>query len=207
MPHGKRAPGLARALACASAVVSACTPSSARADVSSWLAVGGGYALQRKADTASRDSSPAFTYSVGVGSSPLAPFVVGVLYRGTTMVGLGTDLGAALRLATGGFARGSWGVALDAGAAWRSWGYGSYGQWPLQGAVTLGVPWGLQVTGVGQLWSIGGGQQAQGIFVALELDLLRFTVDRQGSGEQWWPNPNPAGGKTMAALQPIAWGW
>jgi hypothetical protein len=115
------------------------------------------------------------------------------------MFSLGTDAGAALRLSTGGFARGSWGVALDAGAAYRTWGGGSYGRWPLQAALTVGVPWGFQVTGGGQLWSIDQGKSAQGFFAALELDLLRLTVMRQ-VGEQWWPNPIPAGGKTIALV-------
>lgn len=184
-------------MAVAAASAASC-PALARADVTSWLAVGGGYASQRNADSSSRDGAPAFTYSVGVGSTPLAPFVIGLVYRGTTMFNLGTDVGAALRLSTGGFARGSWGVALDAGAAWRSWGGGSYGRWPLQGVVTLGVPFGLQVAAGGQVWSIDGARQAQGLFAAVELDLLRLTVTRQGAGEQWWPNPNPAGGKAIA---------
>jgi hypothetical protein len=179
----------------------ASSPAIARADVSSWLAVGGGYANQRNHDSGSRDAAPAFTLSLGVGSSPLSALVLGLLFRDTTMFGLGTDLGAALRLSTGGFARGTWGVALDAGALWRSWGGGSHGEWPLQGVLTAGAPWGLQLAVGGQLWSLGGGTQAQGIFAALELDLLRLTVMRQGSGEQWWPNPNPAGGKLVG----LAW--
>jgi hypothetical protein len=182
----------------AAIVLPATAARTARADVSSWFTVGGGYALQRNADTATRDRAPAFTYSIGVGSSPLATLVAGIVFRGTTMFQLGTDVGAAMRLATGGFARGTWGVALDAGAAWRSWGDGSYGRWPLQAVITLGLPWGLQVAAGGELWSIGGGHGAQGAFAALELDLLRLTVMRQGSGEQWWPNPNPAGGRTAS---------
>jgi hypothetical protein len=173
----------------------------AHADVSSWLAVGGGYTTQRNWDTAGRDTAGVFTYSIGVGSSPLAPFVVGVVYRGTTMPSLGTDVGAALRLTTGGFSRGNWGLALDAGAAWRSWGSGSYGRWPLQGVITLGAPFGLQLAVGGEIWSIDAARQSQGAFVALELDLLRMTLMRRGVGEQSWPNPNPPGGKTVA----LAW--
>jgi hypothetical protein len=178
-----------------------CFPSTARADVSSWLAIGGGYATQRNHDTRASDGATAISYSLGVGSSPLSPLVVGLLFRGTTMVGLGTDVGAAVRASTGGFARGGWGLALDAGALWRSWGSGSHGDWPLQGVLTLGAPWGLQLAAGAQLWSLDGGNSAQGVFVALEVDLLRLTVMRQGTGEQWWPNPNPAGGKMVG----LAW--
>jgi hypothetical protein len=149
----------------------------------------------------SRDVAPAFTYSLGVGTSPLSPLVVGLLFRGTTMFGLGTDVGAALRAASGGFARGTWGVALDAGALWRSWGAGSHGDWPVQAVLTGGAPWGIQLAVGGQIWSLDGRNAAQGLFAALELDLLRLTLMRQGPGEQWWPNPNPAGGKMTA----LAW--
>ena len=174
----------------------------ARADLSSWLAVGGGTAAQLAQGATTRDVAGTLTYSLGVGSSPLAPFVVGVIYRGTTMVGLGTDVGAALRLTTGGFSRGSWGVALDAGVAWRSWGSGTYGDSPVQGVLTFGAPWGLQLAAGTELWSLDGGVPAQGFFAALELDLMRLTLMRRGSTERWWPNPNPAGGheKTVSLL-------
>jgi len=167
----------------------------ARADLSSWLSVGGGATAQLAQGAATRDVAGTFNYALGVGTSPLAPFVVGVIYRGTTMAGLGTDLGAALRLTTGGFSRGSWGVAVDAGVAWRAWGSGTYGDSPLQGVLTFGSPWGLQLAVGTQLWSLDGGVPAQGLFAALELDLLRLTLMRQGGSERWWPNPNPGGGR------------
>ncbi|MGH7297525.1 MAG: hypothetical protein ACRELB_21490 [Polyangiaceae bacterium] len=170
----------------------------AHADVSSWLAVGGGATTQMAQGAANRDYAGSFHWSFGVGSSPLAPFVVGVIYRGTTSTGFGTDLGAGVRLATGGFARGSWGAALDAGVAWRTWGSGSYGDSPLQGVLTLGGPWGLQLALGVQAWTLDNGVPAQGAFAALELDLLRLTVMRQGSSEKWWPNPAPAGGHEKA---------
>jgi len=168
----------------------------ARADVSSWLAVGGGGAVQQDKVTSSRDTAALLTYSLGVGSSPTAPFVLGGLFRGTTFFGLGTDLGLALRGATGGFARGDWGLALDAGVVWRPWRSGDYGEWPLQGVLTAGSPWGFQIALGTELTSVSGGTPAQGFFAAIEFDLLRFTVTRQGSSEAWWPNPAPAGGHT-----------
>jgi len=174
----------------------------ARADVSSWLAVGGGASAQLAQGATTRDVAGTFTWSVGVGSSPLKPFVLGVLYRGTTFVGFGTDLGAAVRAATGSFARGSWGLALDAGVAYRTWGSGAYGDSPLQGVLTFGSPWGLQLAAGAELWTLDGGVSAQGFFAALEIDLLRLTLMRQGATERWWPNPNPAGGheKTVSLL-------
>jgi len=166
----------------------------ARADVSSWLAVGGGYSLERDHVTAKNDFAPTLTYSMGVGSSPLAPVVVGGVVRGTTFLGLGSDLGVAIRAATGAFARGDWGVALEAGASWRPWRQGSYGEWPVQGVLTLGSPWGFQVALGTQVASVDLAQPALGFFATLEIDLLRLTVMRQGATERWWYNPAPAGG-------------
>jgi hypothetical protein len=195
---------LARALALATPLVAlvALDARDACADVSSWAAVGGGTAAELAQGAARRQVAGTLTYSVGVGTSPLASFVAGIVYRGTTMFGLGTDLGAALRLATGTFARGGWGLALDAGVAWRSWGSGAYGDSPLQGVITFGSPWGFQLAAGAEVWSLDGGVSAQGFFAALEVDLLRLTLMRQGATERWWPNPNPAGGreKTVSLL-------
>jgi hypothetical protein len=193
-----RTPSLAP-LAAALVAAGSAYGADARADVSSWMAVGGGGSAQVNHDTSSREFAPAFTYSIGVGSSPLSPFVLGGLLRGQTTFGLGTDLGIAVRGSTGGFARGDWGLALDAGALWRPWRGGSYGQWPIQAVLTTGSPWGLQLALGAELASVSGGTPAQGFFAALEIDLLRLTVTRQGSSERWWPNPSPAGGHQSAA--------
>jgi hypothetical protein len=171
-----------------------CSPREARADVSSWMAIGGGTTSQLNRDTSSRDLAGSLSYSIGVGSSPLSSIVLGGLLRGQIFVGLGTDLGLAARASTGGFARGDWGVALDAGVLWRPWRGGDYGEWPLQAVLTGGSPWGLQLAVGADVWSVSGGTQAQGFFAALEIDFLRLTVTRQGSSERWWPNPAPAGG-------------
>jgi hypothetical protein len=166
----------------------------ARADVSSWLSFGGGAGGQLAQGATQPDMAGAFTWSLGVGTSPLGPIVAGIIYRGTTYLGLGTDVGGGLRLTTGGFSRGDWGLALDVTPFWRTWGNGAYGTVPLQEALTLGTPWGLQLAVGGQEWDMSGNPYARGLFAALEFDLLRFTVMRQGSTERWWPNPNPAGG-------------
>jgi len=170
----------------------------ARADVSSWMAAGAGYALERNRSIGETDFAPALTYSLGVGSSPLRPLVFGGLVRGTTFINLGTDLGLAVRGATGGFARGDWGIAVEAGALWRPWRDGNYGTWPLQGAVTLGAPWGFQLALGTEVGTLTGGLSAVGAFAALEIDLLRLTVMRRGATEKWWPNPSPAGGREAA---------
>jgi|SRR5579859_1126713 len=190
-------PGYLVATAAAAVAFFASAP--ARADVSSWLAVGAGAAGQFAQGASSPDGAAAMTYSIGVGTSPRGSFVLGVLYRGTTMFGLGTDAGAAVRLATGAFARGDWGLAIDLGAAYRGWNGGTYGQAPAQGVVTLGTPWGFQLAVGAQAFALDGQTPAEGGFAAIELDLLRLTVMRQGPSERWLPNPNPAGGRDKTA--------
>ncbi len=176
----------------------------ARADVSSFLSLGGGATGQFAQGATTPDMASAITYSIGVGTSPLSRLVLGVMYRGATYVTLGTDINLAARLATGGFARGDWGLALDLGPEFRTWGNGSYGTWPLQGVLTVGSPWGFQLAMGSQFWDISGQPSAQGYFAALEIDLLRLTVTRQGGSERWWPNPNPAGGhEPKTALQSL----
>jgi hypothetical protein len=194
-----------RPLALALASAAALFAGDAQAEVSSWFSFGSGAAVQQAQGASTRNVAGTLTYSFGIGSTPLAPVVFGVLYRGTTMIGLGTDVGAAARVATGGFARGSWGLALDAGVAWRSWGSGTYGDSPVQGVLTLGAPWGFQLALGTELWSLDGGVPAQGFFAAIEIDLMRLTLMRTGGTERWWPNPNPAGREDKKNVSLLSW--
>jgi hypothetical protein len=172
----------------------------ARADVSSWLSAGGGYSLNHNQATTSYDRATTMSFAVGVGTESTRPVVVGGLLRSNVFLSIGTDLGLAARVATGGFARGQWGLALEAGPAWRSFGHGEYGRWPVTGALTLGAPWGLQLAVGGELFKIAGDDAAaRGAFAVLEVDLLRLTVMRQGATDRWWHNPAPAGGRTSAS--------
>jgi len=180
------------ALALAGALTTPARTAAAQ-EPSSWLALGGGGAVQRNRRLSSETWAGSLVYSVGAGTSPLASVVVGGLLRGQTFFGLGTDLGLAIRASSGGFARGEWGFAIDAGAAWRGWKGGEYGQWPVQVTLTGGAPWGFQLVLGTEITSISGGTPAQGFFAALEIDLLRLTVMRQGSTESWWPNPGHVG--------------
>src|SRR4051794_9581101 len=98
----------------------ALTPSDARADVSSWMTGGGGYGLQHAESSGDYGRATALSYSIGVGTTPVSSVVVGGLLRTTTFFTLGTDLDLSARFATGSFARGQWGLALDVGPGWRS---------------------------------------------------------------------------------------
>lgn len=175
--------------------VAVATPREARADVTSWFAVGGGFGFQGSEVAATgTQKGGIFNASLGVGSSSRAPVVIGGIVRSMTLLGAGTDVSLSTRVASGGFARGEWGLAVDLGVAARPWGNGDHGRWPLQGILTLGAPFGLNLGVGGHLLDVGGYRPAQGGFAILELDLLRLTVMRQGGSESFWPNPSPAGG-------------
>lgn len=185
-----------RCLATAFAISLLTAPALARADVTSWLAVGGGYSLQASERRDETSSGGTFNASIGVGSSPHTALIVGGLFRTTTHFGLGTDLGLAARFATRGFVQGDFGFALDTGVVGRFWDRGDYGRWPVQVVATVGVPFGFQLAAGAQFWSVSGGEPfARGGFLALELDLLRLTVMRRGATTSLWPNPSPAGGE------------
>lgn len=195
-----------RALLVASLLAGACIlhAPEARADISSWLSVGGGYGLKRNDSTGSFDRGASTSFALGVGTDPMRSIVVGGILRSTTYFTVGTDLGLAARVATGGFARGQWGLALDAGAAWRTFGNGEYGRWPLTGLLILGAPWGLQLAAGGELLKVAGNDASAAGFVALlEIDLLRLTVMRQGATDRYWENPSPAGGRKAAKAGPL----
>jgi hypothetical protein len=167
----------------------------ARADVTSWLSVGGGYSLAYNGVVRHVDSAGAFTSTLGIGTTPIAPLVVGGVFRETTRFGLGTDVGVMLRITSGGFSRGDWGFGADIGPSMRWWRAGDYGRYPLQGVLLAGAPWGLQLAVGADIVNLGGDPPARGGFVMLEFDFLRFTLMRQGSTDTWWKNPSPAGGK------------
>ena len=206
-PVHLRNPRRSLAFACGAVVAcaAACTlhASDAHAEPSAWFTGGGGYGVQRSESREVYDRATALSFSVGVGTSPLGNLVVGGLVRTTTYFTLGTDLNLSARIATGGFARGQWGLAFDFGPGWRGWGKGAdYGRFPLHAMVVGGGPWGLQL-GVGaDIWNIGGAPFARGGVALLEIDLLRLTVMRQGATDRWWENPSPAGGR----LQPVTSG-
>ena len=174
----------------------------ARAEVSSWLSIDGGYGFQRNAVRSydASDRAAAMSFAVGVGSTPDASFVVGGIFRSTTYFGLGTDLSVGPRFASGGFARGDWGVALDVGVTGRYWRGGDYGRYPVDAMIYGGTPWGFEL-GLGtELVSLSGAPLARGFTGLVGIDLLRLTVMRRGSTEKSWPNPAPATAPDPASL-------
>jgi hypothetical protein len=167
----------------------------AQADLTSWLSLGGGYSLSYDGVASRLDKAAVFSGTMGVGSTPISPVVVGGVIRTATRFGLGTDVGLMARVTSGGFSRGDWGFGGDFGASMRWWGSGDYGRYPLQAVLLGGAPWGFQLAVGADLVNLGGQPPARGGFVLLEFDLLRFTLMRQGSTDTWWKNPSPAGGR------------
>ena len=167
----------------------------ARADLTSWFSVGGGYSLSYDGVASRLDKAGVFSSAIGVGSTPISPVVVGGVFRAATRFGLGTDVGVMARVTSGGFSRGDWGFGVDIGPSMRWWGSGDYGRYPLQAVLLAGAPWGLQLAVGADLVNLGGDPPARGGFVLLEFDILRFTLMRQGSTDTWWKNPSPAGGR------------
>lgn len=155
----------------------------ARADVASWVYVGGGGTSFRQRDITSR-FDPTLSIETGMGSSPAHAVSVGGMFKINALLGDGADLGLSLRVATQGFVTGRFGLALDAGPYARFWGPGSTGG---QAALVLGAPWGITL-------SLGGGvgsHEARQFGATLGIDFARLTVYRL-SGENWFQNPRPA---------------
>lgn len=168
---------------------------SARADVTTWLAFGAGLAVDHSTQTNATNWNPGFSASMGVGSDPTHAWVLGGVFRSMSRFNEGTDISLSLRLTTGGFSRGDWGLGFDLGPALRLWGNDSYGKYPLQGNILFGAPWGLQATLGSDIVNLEGHPTSIGAYALIEFDLLRFTVMRQGSTDQYWRNPLPAGGR------------
>jgi len=152
----------------------------ARADVTSWFAVSGAAAALEQ-DTVARKVAGALALEMGVGSSPGGSVVIGGLLKSFTFFGDGTDLALTARVATGGYVRGGWGVALDAGPYRRWWGVSSTG---VLGQVVVGAPLGLQVSA----FTEQGTEGAHTYGATFGIDLLRLTVYRDNT-QHYWYNP------------------
>jgi hypothetical protein len=164
--------GLALALALLAA------PSTAAAQATSWLYVGGGAGVVQHEE---KETRSAIQLDTGLGTSAEHPLVVGGIFRVQGYVGAGADLGVAARIVTRGFAIGGFGAGIDAGVYQRWWGTESTG---FNGSLVLGAPWGITLLGGA---SVGSGDQRI-YFASLGVDLARLTVHRQ-TGLDWFANP------------------
>jgi hypothetical protein len=158
----------------------------ARADSSAWMFMGGGTTAWKQGRLKLLPEA-SLAFDIGLGTTPNAPLIVGGLFRLQPIfnnIGGGADLSFMGRVATHGFQAGDFGVALDVGFYGRPWWTTSTG---LTGEVTLGAPFGLQVSVGGQY----GTDAALGIMAFAGIDLLRLTIYRQVALGNW-SNPSPA---------------
>jgi hypothetical protein len=155
--------------------------SPARADVSSWISVGGGVTMLE--DRIGRSTAPTLELKTGLGTPPGFLSVGGLLHL-QTHFGKGTDLGLVARLATRGYVFGDFGVALDLGGYQRFYGERSRGG---LGALVLGAPWGLFLSAGGGL----GTEDERHAGLVLGIDFARLTIYRD-VGTSYFPNPHPA---------------
>jgi hypothetical protein len=177
-------------LASVTAALALAAPS-ARAEPTTWLAFGGGYGFAHNGYSLETDKNGQFSTLIGVGTSPSHAFVIGGVFRSLTNFTLGTDISLSARVATQGFARGDWGAALDLGVAGRFWKQQDYGHFPLQGVLTLGAPYGLELAIGADVWDVtGDNPTARSGFVLFEIDLLRLTSMRSGATTKYWPSPS-----------------
>jgi hypothetical protein len=153
--------------------------SSVRADAASWFSVAGG--LGSFSEGGQRLFPGALQFELGMGTSPANAVVVGGVAKTLSYFGNGTDVAFTLRFASGGFARGGFGFAIDTGAYQRWWGEDSTG---FLGALVLGGPLGLQLTALTEQ----GTSDVQAYAATFGIDLLRLTVYRDSAGG-YWPNP------------------
>jgi hypothetical protein len=145
------------------------------------MAVAGGASRVQNDDLPELDATRRLLQlETGLGSNPRNSWVFGGLVRTWTHFGAGTDLVLAQRTASGGFARGNWGVALDVGGYQRWWGPDSTG---VTGTLSLGAPWGLTLAAAA---AVGSGAQTT-LGLTLGIDWARATAHRE-SGLNWWPN-------------------
>lgn len=152
--------------------------SPAAADASSWVSTAAGPAIVADADD--ERLVPLLRFDAGIGTSPARSWIFGGGFQLGAHLGQATDLGAGLRLATGPYARGDWGLALDLGAYHRLARVSD----GLAGALTLGAPWGVVIAANGTV----GTEEAWTLGLVMGLDFARLTAHRT-SGQQWWPNP------------------
>jgi hypothetical protein len=177
--------------------------SPARAEPTTWLAFGGGFGFAHDGYHLQTEKNGIFSELIGVGTSPAHALILGGVFRTTTYFTLGTDISLSARLATQGYVRGDWGAAFDLGVAGRFWKQQDYGHFPLQGVLTLGAPYGLQLALGTDLWDVTGDTPtARSGFAVIEIDLLRLTSMRSGSTTKHWPSPSAVDAPKAAPDEP-----
>lgn len=165
-------------MAAAVLVLAALPSRRAAAQASSWLYVGGGAGHIERTDG---ESLSLLHVDSGLGTSATSAVVAGGLLRAQGYFGGGIDLAILARVVSRGFAKGDFGLGVDAGVYQRWWGRDSSG---FTANLLLGAPWGLTLVGGA---SYGSADQ-RGYFASLGIDFARLTVHRH-AGLNWFANP------------------
>jgi hypothetical protein len=118
---------------------------------------------------------------LGIGTLASRPLVLAGLFHFAPQFAVGADLGGALRLCTGSYARGEFGLALDLGAHHR---FASIGGVAGSSRLVVGGPWGMFA---GLTGSYGQNEVWTGT-LAVGVDFARATVHR-AHGEETLPSP------------------
>lgn len=168
----------------------AAVSSSAGAQATSWLYMGGGSSISRASSSADTSSSARNVRSlvqldVGLGVPADQSFVWGGIATMQLHGNDNIDLGFLARGTTGGYARGDYGLGFDIGVVRRLWAESK--TTALIANLVFGGPWGLTLSAGATV----AGRQDSTLQVSLGIDFARLTVHRT-SGLNWFPNPLPS---------------
>ncbi len=140
--------------------------------------VGGGMS---HVDASETGDFGALSIDTGIGTPATSSFVWGGVFHGAERFGHGLDLGGALRLAMGSYARGDFGLGLDLGSEYR---FGDDNGVAGAARLVLGAPWGISASAGGSY----GADEVKVLLFTVGLDFARLTVHRE-TGLNWFPNP------------------
>jgi hypothetical protein len=158
----------------------------------SWLALGTGASVQRDNLDHVESLALAASAEIGIGTPSTSPLVVGGVFRAMTHFTLGTDLSLSGRVATSGFARGLWGLALDLGVTAKWWAQQEYGHFPITLVGIVGFPGGLHIEAGAQFLDVtGDSPTAKGGFVIFAVDFFAFATASSHVQKGFWSDPPP----------------
>lgn len=146
--------------------------------------VGAGWSRVQETNLGEGSDFSALLFNAGFGTNPAAPWVLGGVLQGGANFGFGSEWGGALRITSGGYSRGTWGLAFDVGPQYR---VGEHAGAIGSGRLSVGGPWGLALNAGASY----GEDEVATFTVALGVDFARLTVHRT-SGLDWFPNPYPS---------------
>ena len=190
--RGHRAPLLPRCCSCGVArwgvalalgLLTTLAAGRASADASSWLYFGAGPSRIDVSSTR-RDTGRHYQLDLGMGSSPVNPFIIGGLGRMQWHAPDRPDFALLMRGANQAFVSGGWGFGVDLGGYRRWWGRNSTG---VMAEAVFGAPFGVTLIAGGS----AGSAERRTYFASIGIDFARLTAHNVAYSEVW-PNPFPS---------------